>query len=93
MATPSVAPPPQKPRKIPATSPYQAPDTVCPNRDCHRILHPQVGKNAEGGLALIYICEPCGYASVVAPPHIYGQEIPITNLGRKGWPSIDEKGA
>lgn len=55
-------PAPKLATKIPSLSPWAAPNVICPNKTCNKILTPRVGKSKKGGdICLYYNCTDCKY--------------------------------
>lgn len=64
--------------KLPKLSPWLAPNVICPNRGCQKVLTPRIAESKEGGEpSLIYDDEACGYSFQMSLQHANGQAFPI----------------
>ena len=78
MSTTTVAPveqaktPPKRPN-IPTLAPYIAPNVICKNRDCLRVLTPRVSNEKGGEPLLQYDCRNCQYTFFASLIHAQGE--------------------
>jgi hypothetical protein len=94
MATTTVSPEVKKPAGIPKTgmNPGVAPNLVCQNRGCHRILEPLSAKDnpSTGQLEVVYHCDNCDYDFHMSPQYAHG-DYSASGKKKKVLPEIFQK--
>lgn len=90
VTTPQAPPEQKKSAKIPSMNPWLAPNVLCPNPKCHKILAPVVAHEAKGGEPILaYPCNDCGYAFKASLIRGNGECVPLDKIA---WPNPLEEG-